>query len=257
MLALTAVFVVFLGAALGSFANVVVVRMKEGTSIRGRSRCPDCRKTIKTKHLVPIVSWFMLRMRCAMCGKAIHWQYPAVETAGAVLALIAFFRFAAGATPLGGPQFFFELALSFILLVIVAFDLRWQLVPMEFAVASAMVIGAGRILLGYEWLDPVLGAVTVSVVLGLLVMVSRGAWMGEGDPVVGLLMGAALGFPLAVVGLFLAFIIGGAVAAALLLQGAVTRKTPVPFAPFLAAGALVALWWQGPILEFVRYAFSG
>ncbi len=256
MLALTAVLVIFLGAALGSFANVLVVRLKEGTSIRGRSRCPDCRETIQPRHLIPVVSWFMLRMRCAMCGKRIHWQYPAVETAGAVLALIAFFRFSTALAPAAGGQFLFELALSFVLIVIVAFDLRWQLVPLEFTAAGAIVVGAGRVLLGNGWLDPALGAIIVSAALGLLVAVSRGAWMGAGDPVVGLLMGAALGFPLAAAGLFLAFIIGGAVAAALLLQGAVTRKTPVPFAPFLAAGTLVALWWRDPILMFVRYAFA-
>ncbi|HWQ99402.1 MAG TPA: prepilin peptidase [Candidatus Methylomirabilis sp.] len=255
MLALPVVLILLLGAALGSFANVLVVRIKEGSSIGGRSRCPSCRKTIRAKHLIPVVSWLWLKGRCAMCRKPIHWQYPAVETAMAVLAVVAFLRHLDDPSQAALWAVAFELAVSFCFLVITAFDLRWQLVPLEFTAASAMLVGAGRTLMGDDWLRVALGAVTVAVVLGFFVLASRGALMGEGDPVVGLLVGAALGFPLALAGIVVSFVIGGSVAAALLVQGSVTRKTPVPFAPFLAAGTLVALWYAEPIGSYLQFAF--
>ncbi|OGL73007.1 hypothetical protein A3E39_04810 [Candidatus Uhrbacteria bacterium RIFCSPHIGHO2_12_FULL_60_25] len=251
MIALPAVLVLLLGAALGSFANVLIVRMKEGSRLGGRSRCPWCKKTIPAKHNIPLVSWFVLKARCAMCGKRIHWQYPAVEAAMAVFAVVAFLRHPDDPFTIG-----FELLASFCLLVITAFDLRWQLVPLEFTVSSAMLVGAVRVFMGEDVVTVILGALTVAFLLGLLVLASRGAWMGEGDPVVGLLMGTALGFPLALAGVVIAFVIGGTVAAALLIQGAVTRKTRVPFAPFLAAGTLVAIWWQEPLLSFLNYAIQ-
>lgn len=255
MLIISVIIVFLLGAALGSFANVLVVRMKEGSSVGGRSRCPSCRKTIRAKHLIPVVSWVWLKGRCAMCRKPIHWQYPAVEAAMAALAVVAFLRHVDDPSSAALWAIAFELAVSFCFLVITAFDLRWQLVPLEFTAASAMLAGAGRTLMGDDWLRIILGAVTVAVVLGFFVVASQGALMGEGDPVVGLLVGAALGFPLALAGIVISFVIGGTVAAALLVQGAVTRKTHVPFAPFLAAGTLVTLWYQEPIGSYLQFAF--
>lgn len=255
MFAFAVIIVLILGAALGSFANVVVIRLQEGSSIRGRSRCMTCRATIKPRHLVPVFSWFMLRGRCAACRAPIHWQYPAVETAGTALALAAWLRYVT-VPQAAWMLFVFELALSFALLVIAVSDLRWQVVPLEFTLASAILLGAGRVWLDGDWRPAVLGALAVSAILAAFVLISRGAWMGEGDPAIGLLMGAALGWPLALAGLVISFILGGMVAAALLLQGGVTRKTPVPFAPFLALGTLIVYWWQAPLGVFLKYAFT-
>jgi prepilin signal peptidase PulO-like enzyme (type II secretory pathway) len=250
---LTSVFAIVLGAVLGSFANVLVIRMKEGESIGGRSRCVSCRRTLRPSELIPIVSWFALRGKCSSCGKRIHWQYPAVEAVMAILSFIAFSR---------APEFFdaraaaivgFEIALSFVLLVIAAFDLRWQLVPVDFVLWSAVILSGWRIALGVPWVGLVIGAAVISGSLGLIVIGSRGRLMGEGDPYVGLLMGAVLGFPLAVYGVLASFVLGGSIAAALLIERAVTRKTAIPFVPFLAAGTLVALWYREPLLLLSRY----
>jgi leader peptidase (prepilin peptidase) / N-methyltransferase len=252
-LILSAIFVLILGAALGSFANVVIVRLQEGSSVMGRSRCPACRKTIRPRHLVPILSWFLLRGKCRDCGKPIHWQYPLVEAAVALIALMAFIRHANDTSPQAIWIMLFELAVGFCLVVITAFDLRWQLVPLEFTLASTMILGVSSFLLGTSWLSLLFGAMTASLPLALIVLLSRGRAMGEGDPIVGLLMGTILGFPLAIAGLFVAFILGGSVAAALLVQGSVKRTSHIPFVPFLAAGALIAVWWQAPLEAYLKY----
>lgn len=254
MLLLGSVFTLAMGAALGSFANVLVIRMKDGKSIGGRSHCVSCNKTLRPSELIPIVSWLMLRGRCRSCKKSIHWQYPVIETAMAIFTLVAFLRHADMLSVYGLWTVGFEIALAFVLLVITAFDLRWKLIPMEFVITGTIVLSVWRLLLGVYWLELVLGAVVIAALLGLLVILSRGTMMGEGDPFVGLLMGAVLGFPLALLGLLIAFVVGGSVATALLIEGSATRKTAVPFVPFLSAGILIAYWWSEPLEVIVRYA---
>jgi prepilin signal peptidase PulO-like enzyme (type II secretory pathway) len=150
----------------------------------------------------------------------------------------------------------FEIALAFVLVVITAFDLKWKLVPMEFVLGSTIILAAYRILLGASVLQLALGAIVIGILLGMLVFASRGMMMGEGDPFVGLLMGAVLGFPLALLGLLISFIVGGSVAAALLIERMVTRKTEVAFVPFLAIGTLIAYWWSEPLELLLRYAIG-
>jgi prepilin signal peptidase PulO-like enzyme (type II secretory pathway) len=213
---------------------------------------------LSVSELVPIASWFVLRGRCRSCGKAIHWQYPVVETAMAVLSLVAFLRHIQDNTTWTAitSVVVFEIILAFVLVVVTAFDLRWKLIPLEFVVSSAIVLAVWRLLMGTNWVELAIGAIVVSVLLGMIVLLSRGTMMGEGDPFIGLFMGAVLGFPLALLGLLVAFVIGGSAAAALLIEGSVTRKTEVPFVPFLAAGTLVALWWSEPLLTIARYVIG-
>lgn len=250
-----AIIACVIGAAFGSFANVVVIRLKNGEQLGGRSHCMACKKTLAPLDLVPIVSWLLLRGKCRYCHKSVHWQYPVVETVMSVLTLVAYFH---NASPSGFDMsaMGFEVALVFILVVLTTFDARWKLIPMEFLIGATILLAAWRLLLGVSWLELVLGAVVLSVLLGLIVLGSRGSMMGEGDPFVGLFMGTVLGFPLALLGLLISFIIGGSVAAALLIEGAVGRKTQIAFVPFLAAGTLIAFWWRDPLEVIVRYAIG-
>lgn len=254
MLFLSAIFLILLGASLGSFANMLIVRLKTGESVGGRSHCVSCKKPLKALHLLPVISWCYLRGKCAYCSRSIHWHYPAVEVLMAVFALIAFLRHVPVASPYQWGVIGFEIALSFCLVVIAVMDLRWKLIPMEFTVVSAMVLAAWRVLLGVPWLELIIGAIVISALLAAIVALSRATMMGEGDPVLGLLMGVVLGFPQALLGLLASFIVGGTAALALLMGGCVDRKTQVPFAPFLAIGTLIALWWGGPLEVIFRYA---
>lgn len=255
MIFLLSVFAIVLGSTLGSFANVVVIRLKERESLWGRSHCVHCRRHLGARDLVPVLSWIFLGGRCRSCRKPVHWQYPAVEFIMAVLTLVAVLRHADGGM-FGVFLIGFEVLLAFVLVVIATFDLRWKLVPMEFIFGSTVILLAYRVLLGASALQLILGAIVIGVLLGMIVFASRGMMMGEGDPFVGLLMGAVLGFPLAIFGLLIAFIIGGSVAAALLIERAVTRKTEIAFVPFLAAGTMIAYWWGGPLELLLRYAIG-
>jgi leader peptidase (prepilin peptidase) / N-methyltransferase len=261
MIFFAAILAMMIGACVGSFCNVLVVRLHEGTSIGGRSRCVSCRKTIPASQLIPVLSWIQLRARCAFCRASIHWQYPAVEAAGACIGLAAFFL-------TSGPWDLMRLVdAAFILiflsglLVLTATDLRWGTVPVEFAAGLAVFLGVWRACSAVASGDtslilPTIIAMGVTwAVLAGLVAITRGRMMGEGDPSVGFLIGAGVGWPLAPVALVIAFMLGGACAIALLLTGRVSRKDTVPFVPFLAAGAVATLIWQAPLLTFLYETF--
>jgi prepilin signal peptidase PulO-like enzyme (type II secretory pathway) len=243
------------GSALGSFANVLVIRMREASSLWGRSACVHCKTPIAAKHLVPVLSWFVLGGKCASCGRPIHIQYPLVEGLAGLFALMAFLRH----NPLdGGAEaglFLFELLFSMSLLVLVAFDWRWKLLPLEFMAGSTIVFAVWRMLGGVPFSSVAIGTVVGAGFLGVQVLLSRGKWMGSGDPWAGALVGAALGWPGVGFALYLTYIIGGLAAVYLLLSGIVRRGTRIPFVPLLASGALLALWFEPSLLRLVDGMF--
>ena len=94
--------VFILGAIIGSFLNVVILRY--GTkSLGGRSECPSCGKKLVWFELIPIFSFLFLRGKCGSCGRKISWQYPLVEISTGLICLLIFNFSAQGGSALGGP----------------------------------------------------------------------------------------------------------------------------------------------------------
>lgn len=90
---LTFFFTAF-GGLLGSFSNVVILRMAEGKSvIFPPSRCPKCEHQLHAIDLVPVLSWVYLRGKCRYCQTAIAWQYPVVEAIVAAILGLSFFYY--------------------------------------------------------------------------------------------------------------------------------------------------------------------
>lgn len=253
-------FAAVLGACLGSFANVLVIRWHKETPLSGRSRCPSCDKPLRPRHLVPIFSWIALRGRCADCGVAIHVQYPMVEFSAALLAVIAASRY----DPFGSiwPGFYLELLLSLGLLITVVMDLRWKELPLELMVFLG-ILGLGwRLGLGAvdgnplgAALSSLLGGGAAAVFFGAQWLVSKGRWLGSGDIWFGGMMGMILGWPRVGVALYLAYLVGGVAVAFLFLLGRIKRQARVPFAPALATGFMFTLWFGASIEQWIRYAF--
>src|SRR5438093_12024726 len=83
-----------LGLAIGSFLNVVILRLPEGISIaRPRSRCPKCKRTIPFYDNVPILSYVLLGGRCRRCKKKISVRYPLVEALSGIVSLLMYYKF--------------------------------------------------------------------------------------------------------------------------------------------------------------------
>jgi leader peptidase (prepilin peptidase)/N-methyltransferase len=231
-----------LGLAFGSFATVVAWRWPRGESVvRPRSHCTGCDRTLGPLELVPVLSWLALRGRCRGCGAGVHWRYPACELASGVLAALAIGVF--------GPTWegLSAALLGVVLVPVVVIDLEHRLIPDVLVLPAAAVALVLGVLAdpARPW-APVAGALGAAGFMFLLWLLYPGG-MGLGDVKLALLLGAVLGASV-VPALAVAFAAGAVLGVALLLRhGAAARRTAVPFGPFLAAGALVALWW-GPAM---------
>jgi leader peptidase (prepilin peptidase) / N-methyltransferase len=231
------------GAIVGSFLNVVAYRLPRHESlVRPASHCPNCGAPVKPYDNVPILSWLLLRGRCRSCREPISPRYPLVEalTAALCVGAVLAHRSAAG----------IALGVALILLVVPAalIDLEHRIIPNKITALGAILALA----LGTA-LDPsgeptrlIAGAAAGGFLL--LAALAYPGGMGMGDvklaAVMGLFLGKAVA-PATVIALLAGVIAGAGVIAR---KGArAGRKTAIPFGPFLALGALVAVF-AGPAL---------
>ena len=235
--------------AFGSFVNVVAARVPVRRSIsKPRSACTGCGAEIAARDNIPIVSYLLLRGRCRHCHEHISAIYPAVEalTAGLVVACVLAF----GATA-------YTILASFFVIVLVtlsAADLRYRLVPNRIVLPAAVICLVGMTIIepSLEWVLAALGA---SASCSQPRSPTRRAWAWATSSSA-LLLGAMLGRDVSVA-LMVGFIAALVPAAVLALRhGSKARKMAIPFAPFLAFGAVVALFFGDAILDWYLGIFG-
>lgn len=265
-----ALLAVALGLVVGSFLNVCIVRWPEGESVvRPASRCPRCGRGVRWFENVPVVSWLLLRGRCAGCGLPISPLYPAVELATGLLWLGAAAGF--GATLDGARVAVF----ATVLLGIAVTDARRMVIPdgftlflLLFALATAIVSrNPGALTLfapPYEaFVGACAGAGAVAIIGWLGELAFKKEAMGFGDVTMMAAVGAALGPERALLTVVLGALVGAVASVAVLAPLAYVRHRqgttpgaaaveggdtgggfelpPVPFGVFLAPAALIAL----------------
>ncbi|MDQ3570920.1 MAG: prepilin peptidase [Actinomycetota bacterium] len=253
MTALVTIAMVPLGLIVGSFLNVVIHRVPEKQSVvRPRSRCPRCNAYLKPWDNVPVLSWLLLRGRCRTCRGAIPIRYPLVELGTAALFVAAAVRL--GADPVL-PAFLVVFAA---LVAISAVDLERFIVPNRilypalFIAAPLLVVAA---VIDGDWsslLDAALGGALGWVLLFAIHMASPKG-MGFGDVRLAGLIGMLLGWLSighVLLGLFLGFLTAAVVGVGLVVVHVRGRRDKVPFGPFLALGAVLAVLFGGPILSW-------
>jgi leader peptidase (prepilin peptidase)/N-methyltransferase len=247
MLAIAVLF----GLVIGSFLNVVVARLPEHRSLWApRSSCPGCGAPLAWHDNIPLLSFALLGRRCRACAIPISWRYPIIEATTGVLFGAAFVRF--GAT----PHFVAAMILLAALVAITAIDLQHQIIPdaitLPGIVAGVLANVATR---HVSVIDSVLGIVLGGGVFLVIILVSRGG-MGGGDMKLAAMLGAFLGWKVALLALFFAVVAGGSLAIVLLASGLRGRKDPVPFGPFLALGGAVGLFAGEGLLTWYLSAFA-
>jgi leader peptidase (prepilin peptidase)/N-methyltransferase len=244
--------VVTFGLVIGSFLNVVIARLPEQRSLwMPGSTCPGCGNAIAWHDNIPLVSFAVLRGRCRACATPIPWRYPMVEAATAALFVLAWLVF-------GGDVRQFVMAVVFLaaLVAITVIDLRHQIIP-DAITLPGIVAGllaslvTGRI----SWVESVGGALLGSGLFVAIIVLSRGG-MGGGDLKLGAMLGAFLGWQALLVALFVAVMLGGLSAVALVVSRRLGRKDAIPFGPFLALGGAVALFWADAILAWYLGGFE-
>ncbi|MFP4462612.1 MAG: prepilin peptidase [Guyparkeria sp.] len=217
--------------------------------VHPRSTCPRCGSSIRAWQNIPVLSWLLLRGRCANCGQSISWQYPLVELASAALVGLAAWQF--GPTPLALAVFLFTWAL----LAASVIDLKTQLLPDVFTLPLLWLGLLLPILLPDYHLslqDAVLGAVfgylALWSVYWLFRLLTGKEGMGFGDFKLLAALGAWLGWQMLPLVILLSALAGSVIGIAMILLLRHDRRIPIPFGPYLAIAGLVALYLGEPIM---------
>lgn len=232
----------FPALAVGSFLNVVAARVPLRRSIASPgSACMSCGTPIAWYDNVPVVSWLVLRGRCRSCSAGISWRYPAVELLTAVLAAASFWKFGLSWEALLASLW------CAVLVVLSSIDIERRIVPNRIVLPAAAVVLVAQTAIhpSIEWAAGGFGAALFLFLAALAY--PRG--MGMGDVKLALLLGFMVGRTIPI-GMFLGMVAALVPSAVLFARhGSAARKMAIPFAPFLALGAVIALFAGNAILH--------
>ena len=238
------------GLLIGSFLNVVAYRLPRGESlVKPRSRCTSCGEEVRPYDNVPVLSWIFLRGRCRHCGEGISARYPVVE-------LITALVFAAVVLVRGADWgLVLDLPFAAMLIAVANIDLEHRIVPNKILLPMAVWGVGAAALVRPDALPECLIAGVAAFSAMLLTAVIHPAGMGMGDVKLAGVMGLYLGVSV-VPALLLAFLLGSLVGVAIIARhGAAGRKKGVPFAPFMALGALAGLLAGPELIDLYTRTF--
>jgi len=240
-----------LGAIIGSFLNVIILRYNTGRTVLGRSGCATCGAALQPKELIPIVSFFLLHGRCATCKSKISPQYPIVEGVTAItFFLIGLALFSEPVTQDRLILACYEGIIAALLIVISAYDIRHKIIPNAFVytfigISALSLLGFPPGLEGFS-LSRLYTGIGLALFPTILWLVSRGRWMGLGDAKILLGTGFLLGPTLGVSALLYAFWLGALFSLSLLSKRGkeFTMKSEIPFGPFIVLGMALAYFFN-------------
>ncbi len=260
MTALLLILSFIFGSVIGSFLNVVILRLPRGQSLGGRSGCPRCGRGLLPWELVPLLSFLFLRGKCSSCGKKISPRYFFIEfVTGLLFVLICLY---APPVNIFSSLLLLKLWLAAAVLVVVfVIDLEHYLIldrvifpgsVLMLLINVFLTAASGRHLLSLAgfFVSGLAGAMSVTVPFFLLWYFSRGTWLGFGDVKLAVFLGLVLGWPQSLVGLMLAVFLGGTVSLLLLCFSGKNLKSQVPFGTFLSLGALLAVFYGPQLLRW-------
>lgn len=257
-----------LGLLVGSFLNVVIYRLPLQLAASWRrdsedflgiqpdaeamperlnvvfpaSHCPQCGAPVSALHNIPLLSYLLLRGRCAHCRASISLQYPLVELASGLLTLLVVYQFGLTATAA------LALLFSWSLLALTGIDFNEQLLP-DGITLLLLWLGLLANLNGlFTSLDSaVIGAVagylSLWSVFWLFKLITGKEGMGHGDFKLLAALGAWLGWQQLLLIILLSSLVGAVVGLLMILLLGRDRQIPIPFGPYLAAAGLIALLW--------------
>lgn len=232
-----------IGAIIGSFLNVCIYRIPKGESIIfPPSHCPFCKAGIRFYDNIPIISYIILRGRCRQCKSHISYRYPLVEFINAAGYLLLIYEFGIGWA-------FFAYSLFFSSLLVLTFiDLSHQILP-DLITIPGIILGliAASSVLPAGIINSLIGIFLGGGVFYLVAILSRGG-MGGGDIKLIAMIGAFLGWKDVLLTIFIGALAGSFVGIFLMLFKGKKRKDPIPFGPFLAAGAIISMFLDREIL---------
>ncbi|MEH7379780.1 prepilin peptidase [Bacillus sp. JJ1533] len=231
-------YIGILGVTLGSFFNVVGLRIPAGESIvRPRSSCPTCKHQLTAIELIPVFSYLLQGGKCRNCKTRISPIYASIELATAILFTIS--------PILVGWSKELIIAWTLISLLVIVFvsDITYMIIPDKVLVFFAPLLLIERIFVPLDpWWDMFAGSIIGFLLLYLIAIVSKGG-MGGGDIKLYAVLGIALGWKLVLLSFFLATLIGTILGLIGMAFGKVKRGKPMPFGPSIVIGTLIAYFF--------------
>lgn len=263
---LPAIALFIIGTTFGSFLSVVISRIrsqKKGIFF-GKSQCPDCGKNLNAIDLIPIFGYIINKGRCRQCHKKISIHYPLLEIFAGLLFVALFIKYPFidlnnfSEELCGGffcqqtlAGYLYHAIIGLFLVGIFFYDLMYMEIPEIFTFPAIGIIFVASIFFPEPGIGSMaIGGAVAGLFFGLQVWISKETWLGKGDVQVGILMGMLFGFKLFIVSLIIIYIIGLLVTVPLLLTKKVTKKTRVPFAPFMVISTFITLFFGEYLYNF-------
>jgi leader peptidase (prepilin peptidase)/N-methyltransferase len=265
-----------LGLVVGSFLNVIIFRLpkmmeaqwqRDYSDFSGEvpeaseklslafpgSRCPHCNAEIKPTQNVPLLSYLILRGKCAACKAPISVRYPVVEALTALLWVLYGLKFGVSNALAGA------MLLTAILIVLTAIDLDHQLLPDSMTLPLLWIglllnIDNTFVSLESAVLGAVFGYLCLWAVFWLFKIVTGKEGMGHGDFKLLAALGAWFGLAALPSIVLLSSVVGAVLGVALIITGKQDPETPMPFGPFLAGAGLLHLFYPNVLLTWVTGA---
>jgi len=257
-----------LGLLVGSFLNVVILRLPRMMEIEWRdecsrllqttlpddaktekinlivprSRCPHCNHKITAFENIPVLSYLLLQGKCSECRKPISIRYPLIETASAAIAVLLGIHFGLG------PQVFPAILFSWALLVLSVIDFDHQLLPDDITI-TFLWTGLFFNIFGVftDIYSSLIGAMAGYGILWtvyiLFKFVTGKEGMGYGDFKLLAMLGAWLGWQQLPAIIILSSLCGSIIGIVLMIFRKYDRSRPLPFGPYLAVAGWITMLW--------------
>ncbi|MCH1626570.1 prepilin peptidase [Ferdinandcohnia quinoae] len=238
--------IIFLyGLVLGSFFNVVGLRIPNGESIiRPRSACPKCKHALTAKELIPVFSFLFQKGSCQACKAKISPLYPSIEMITAILFTIS---------PLlvgWSKELIITWTLISLLMIVFVSDVTYMIIPDKVLLFFGSLLLLERFFIPLTpWWDMVVGSAVGFILLYLIAIVSKGG-MGGGDIKLYAVIGLALGWKLVLLSFFFATIVGTIIGVIGMVIGKVKKGKPMPFGPAIVVGTLIAYFLGNDLLDW-------
>lgn len=218
------------------------------------SHCPQCKKSLKPWHNIPLLSYLILRGKCAYCSAKISMRYPFVELLCCVTSVYVAWRF--GFT----LQTFGALIFTWILISLTFIDLDYHLLPDNltlFLLWSGLFLSLFGVFVSTH--DAIIGAIAgyliFAVTQGLFKLVTGKLGMGQGDYKFLAALGAYLGWQQLPAIILIASIIGIIFGVIHMAMKRNFKSTPLPFGPYLAVAGWICMLWGNEIIHLYLNKF--
>lgn len=237
-------FFVF-GTVLGSFYNVVGLRLPKNISFaKGRSYCPNCKRTLLWYELIPVISYIIQGGKCRNCNSKISLLYPSIELLTGVIFAFSFYKI--------GFDIELLMAISLMSMLIIVFvtDLSYMLIPNKILLFFLPLFIIIRIINPLNpWWTSISGAVFAFLLIAIIIIVSKGG-MGAGDMKLFGVLGLVLGFKNVLLTFFLASLIGTIIGGFQRLTKQIEKGQPIPFGPSIVIATIITYFYGSIIVDW-------